>query len=186
MFLVVVVTRVYDKLQRLDRSFGRCASLHSSEEPMSMPDGIWMGVYLLVGLENVATERIVHTITGDETEDLQILTIVRDVEHAEEQSNGKRGWREEEILPIDRMLENNHSIVVEVSFFLLSPQRHLDSIHRDGDIHLAFLNRFRFEFVLINRTSIEGRLASIDSRESDASQRRFPPDWWVSALPTSR
>lgn len=47
------------------------------------------GVYLLVGLEDVATERIVDTVTGDETEDLQILTVVRDVEHAEEQSNGK-------------------------------------------------------------------------------------------------
>jgi hypothetical protein len=92
MLSVVVLRRVYDTLQRLDRSFGRCASLHSNGgiDVHLARSNAFRVLYLLVGLEDVATKRIVHTVARDETEDLQILTIVRDVEHAEEHGNRER------------------------------------------------------------------------------------------------
>lgn len=40
----------------------------------------WTGRYLLLGLEDVAPEAVAGAVSGDETEDLQVLGVMRHVE----------------------------------------------------------------------------------------------------------
>jgi hypothetical protein len=80
-------------------------------------------IYLLVRFEDVATKRIVNTITCDEAEDLQILTVVRHVEDTEWTTIGEFTTNEIDDLPIDWMLKDHDSTVVHVFLLLETVNR---------------------------------------------------------------